>query len=339
MRTFLLSLAALLAAAAIGWLAWWLVAARHDASTLEAWREARVAEGWQAEWRARRLGGFPERVELHLIEPALADPKTGWAWQAPALVRVRDRLAAFTDAPLRIVFPPDHSVSTPGTRVEITAETLEARLWRTGPARQLVRAVLDLSGLVALSTADWQVAVGEGRFAARALEDAPQILALSLELRRIVPPARVIGVLERAGRGGTVIEEAAGQVRVTFDRPWDARALDDRRPQPERITVERLALTWGALELTVAGVLEVDAAGRPEGQLVVRVTRWRDWLAAAEASGALPGALRAALETALEGVSQMQMHPRELDVPLRFDAGRIRLGPVPIAPAPVLRLP
>ncbi len=339
MRAFFLSLVALVSAAAIGWLAWWPVAAWHDVAALERWREARVAEGWQADWRARRLGGFPERVELHLIEPAIADPETGWAWQAPALLRMRERLARWTDAPLRVVWPDSQRVATTTARIEITSQALEARVWRTGPERQLVRAELDIADLVALSTADWQLAIGEGRLEARALEDAPQILAMSLDLQRVVPPARLIGALERAGRRGAVIGEATGLVRVTFDRPWDARALADRRPQPERITVERLALRWGELELNVAGALEIDAEGRPQGRLTVRVTRWRDWLAAAEASGALPGGVRRVVESALEGLSQMQMHPRALDVPLRFESGRIRLGPVPIAPAPVLRLP
>jgi hypothetical protein len=339
MRAFLLSLLVIVAVATIGWLAWWPVAAWHDAATLERWREARVAEGWQADWRARRLGGFPERVEIHLIEPAVADPDTGWAWQAPGLVRVRARLAPWTDAPLRILLPARQRVASPTGRVDITSEALEARLWRSGRERRLLRAELDIADLVALSTADWQLAIGEGRIAARALEDAPQILALSLDMRGVVPPARLIGVLERAGQRGAVIQEATGQVRVTFDRPWDARALDVRRPQPERVTVERLAMRWGELELEVAGALEIDAEGRPEGQLTVRVTRWREWLAAAEASGALPGGLRRALEAALEGLSQLQMHPRQLDVPLRFEGDRIRLGPVPIAASPVLRLP
>ena len=58
----------------------------------------------------------------------------------------------------------------------------------------------------------------------------------------------------------------------------------------------------------------------------------------ATASGALPQSLAQTLESGLSLIAQMNGNPQTLDVPLTFRNGRTLLGPIPLGPAPVLRL-
>jgi hypothetical protein len=126
---------------------------------------------------------------------------------------------------------------------------------------------------------------------------------------------------------------------VRFDRPWSLAALEDARPQPRHLDITEAALRWGRLELRVAGALAIDAEGEPEGELLLKATNWRALLDAARAAGALSDRLAGAVEGALALASRLAGSPETLDIPLRFASGRMRLGPVPIGPAPTLRLP
>jgi hypothetical protein len=52
----------------------------------------------------------------------------------------------------------------------------------------------------------------------------------------------------------------------------------------------------------------------------------------------VPESLLGTLESGLTLMAQMSGNPETLDVPLTFRNGRILLGPIPIGPAPILRL-
>ena len=56
------------------------------------------------------------------------------------------------------------------------------------------------------------------------------------------------------------------------------------------------------------------------------------------AAGALSPGLAGALTDGLSLLSQLSGNPNTLDIPLGFRGGRVMLGPVPIGPAPVVRL-
>jgi hypothetical protein len=56
----------------------------------------------------------------------------------------------------------------------------------------------------------------------------------------------------------------------------------------------------------------------------------------AEAGGALDPTLAGALRAGLELVARLSGDSSALDVPLTFEDGRTRLGPIVIGPAPVL---
>lgn len=328
----------ILAAIALAWAAWWPLAAWIETRATTQWLEARRDAGWQADWAEVEVTGFPLTYVRRIAAPALADPGTGWAWRADALTLARPRHPQLSEPGLTVSWPPEQEVQTPWQRLAIASGVLRADLHLAGDADRLESGVLDVSALEIASDADWRMTLASARLSALAAEAAPEIVTLTLSAADLAPPARIARALSDADLAPDAIERLQAEAEVTFDRPWDRTALEEARPQPRRVVVKDAALRWGALELRVAGTLDVADDGMPEGELLVKATNWRELLAAARASGALPEGLAGAAEGALELASRLAGSPRTLDIPLGFSGGRTRLGPVPLGPAPVLRL-
>jgi len=339
MRRILTRAAVAAVAAAALWAAWWPVAAWHETRATEAWLEARRDEGWQADWADVAVSGFPLAYERRIADPALADPVTGWAWRAEGLRLARARHPRLSGAGVTISLPPEQVVQTPRQKIDLTAVTMTARVVLAGPADRLARAEATLEGIAATSGAGWETTLAAGRLTARPEAEVPDRVAFTLSAEGLAPPAAAVRAASEADVAPAAIERLRAEATVTFDRPWGLAALEEARPQPRRIDLDEAALRWGRLELRVAGRRDVDAGGTPEGELLVKATNWREILAAARASGAVPESLAGAVESALELASRLAGSPQTLDIPLRFANGRTRLGPVPIGAAPVLRLP
>jgi hypothetical protein len=125
---------------------------------------------------------------------------------------------------------------------------------------------------------------------------------------------------------------------VKFSRPWDLRALEQQRPQPARIQVRLAEAKWGALELALAGTLEIDDAGRPTGRLTIKARNWRDIIAIIRQMGWLSERLVGHAEQALSLAAQLSGNSETLDLPLDFKDGAVTLGPIPLGPSPRIRL-
>ncbi len=83
----------------------------------------------------------------------------------------------------------------------------------------------------------------------------------------------------------------------------------------------------------------MDESGTGTGEIALAATNWRDILALAEASGALPDDRARLLRAALETLAALSGDPDQLDVTLRFSGGILLIGPVPIGVAPRFALP
>jgi hypothetical protein len=95
--------------AAIGWSIAWLVAAHQLESRLDA-AAAPHPGGWQASWRARRVYGYPFRLDVDVDDLKLADP-SGWGLAAPSV-----KAEAYLFAPTNwiVAFPTGLSFARPG---------------------------------------------------------------------------------------------------------------------------------------------------------------------------------------------------------------------------------
>ncbi len=324
--------------AALAWSAYWWVAASSLQSGFAAWFEQRRAEGWVADYGALDVQGFPNRLDTVIDDLDLADPDTGLAWAAP-----RFQINALSYRPNHVIaiWPDTQRIATPLEKYDIDSADMRASFVLTPNAMLQV----DRTSLTAQTLAirpvsgDGQTRIDALRLAAEhvPMESAATYrlglaadgLAPSLPWRRMVDPD---GTLPET------FDAFSADLIVEFDKPWDRTAIEDARPQPRTIRLKLAEARWGRLELRAAGDLEVDEAGRPTGEITVKARNWREILEMAVKSGALPKGLAGTLEDGLSLIAGMAGNPNTLDIPLGFRRGMVMLGPVPVGPAPVLRL-
>ncbi|MCR9112063.1 MAG: DUF2125 domain-containing protein [Rhodobacteraceae bacterium] len=333
MRTLLM----IILVAAAAWSGYWYVGSTGATRAFETWFEDRRAEGWVADYAELTTRGFPNRFDTTFTEIALADPETGLAWEAPFF-----QLFALSYRPNHIiaVWPNDQLLASPLQKYDITSDDLRASLvTRATPQLPLDRLTLTGQALtLAAEGEDQPTRIGTLTLGAERLAGADSGYRLGLRADGVAPALDWRVRIDPGGKLPETFEALQVDMAVTFDKPWDLSAIEDARPQPRRIDLRLAQATWGRLDLQAAGEVEVDAAGNPDGKIVIKARNWREILRLAVESGALPAGFADTLEDGLSLVSQMAGNPKTLDIPLTLRNGTVRLGPVPIGPAPVLRL-
>lgn len=318
------------------WAGYWWVGATGVKTGFDAWFEDRRAEGWVAEAGDITVRGFPNRFDTTFDQVRLADPATGWAWEAPFF-----QLFALSYRPNHViaVWPDRHTLATPQQKYAITSNQMQASLVvGADTALPVERANLVADTLAITDEAGSTTATTALRLAVERVPGSEARYHLGWAADNLAPARAARMRIDTSGQLPQTLSAFRADIEATFDRPWDRSAIEDTRPQPTKITVKLAEARWGELELALAGSVDVDAAGLPSGTMTVKARNWRDILQMARASGQLPGGLADQLETGLALLSQMSGNTQTLDIPLDFRSGRVFLGPVPIGPAPNLRL-
>lgn len=323
--------------AALGWSVYWMLAAASLERGTAAWFAARAAEGWVVDHGPVSVSGFPSRFDLRIETVELADPGTGLAWTAPVFYV---HALAYRPRHVIAVWPERQSIATPKERITVTSEDMRASAQvAAGPEIALERAVLQVASLGLVSSAGWSASLAGGQMAMRRADGPAPTYEIAASARDVTLPSRVAQVLSDRGLVSEVAEGASVEARVVFDRPWDRRAVEDRRPQPREIDLTLARATWGALDLRLAGAVQVDAEGVPEGSVTVKAQNWREILALAMAAGVVPEAAGPVLERGLAALAGLSGNPDTIDVPLAVENGRVTVGGVvPLGPAPRLVL-
>ncbi|WP_299043428.1 DUF2125 domain-containing protein [uncultured Tateyamaria sp.] len=325
----------IVAVAALAWCGWWWVASAGLRGAVITWFDARAAEGWQADLQEVAGGGFPLTLRAGLRDVALADPQAGLALRTQALDISApawwpgDVTVTLDDDPILIASPLGRSTLImqdgamvlnlhPGTALE-----LEALGWTAGP---------------------WQVRDGDGVQAqagdltlTMVQTDGAQY-ALTAEANAFSPGTAARRGLRLPDSFPDAFDSLQVQADITFDTPWDRRALDQRRPQPRIIKLRLAEAIWGDLQFNLSADLTVDAQGVPAGTVAIQAENWRTMLDLAENAGALPSQLRAQADTVLQALANASGGADTLDVDLAVRDGTLRLGFIPLLPAPRLIL-
>ncbi|MBC7132389.1 MAG: DUF2125 domain-containing protein [Roseovarius sp.] len=315
--------------------AWFLGRDRIEAG-FAGWLDARRAEGWMAETDGLGVQGFPNRFDTVFTGLALADPRTGLAWEAP---RFQVNMLSYRPNHVIAVWPERQLIATPQEKFILESNDMRASLV-IAPGRALAPRRMTLTAAFLRVTpearAQEMTALSALTLAAERLEGAEYRLGLRAEGLTLAAPWRAR--LDPANRLPQQISGVHADLSVTFDRPWDRSAIERARPQPRRIKVALADGRWGELHLQAAGTVDVTPDGLPEGEITLKVRNWREIVTLMRAAGVLPESLAGSVEQGLGMMARMAGNPETLDVPLVLDGGRVWLGPVPIGPAPVLRL-
>lgn len=328
-----------IAAAALGWTAWWFFIAAAKDRTLEAWLAARRAEGWVAEAAAIDVGGFPYRVDTTISGLELANPQGGWSWKAPEF---QFTALAYQPNHLIAIWPPEQTFSTPFGATSVTSETMRGSvIFQPNPRLGLRRATVEMKGVALTGSQGWRIELDSGILAMREAEAAdapPNAYDIGLDAAGVTPPA----VLARSLPSGMLaerIDTVSFKATAVLDRPLDRQAVEGERPSIERLTIDDAVFAWGRLDLRARGTLVADADGLAEGRVDLRARNWREMVEIADRSGALPSGLASALRGGLGLIARLGGDRDSISAPLEFAGGAMRLGPIPLGPAPRLAAP
>ncbi|MFD3189987.1 DUF2125 domain-containing protein [Sedimentitalea sp. HM32M-2] len=318
------------------WSLYWYGAAYSLRQGISGWFAAQAARGWQADFADISTSGYPLRHITTLTSPALADPVTGTAWQAdwlhldnPAIWPGRQSLI-FPAGPQRLSYFDQ--------TVVLSADGMVADL-HLAPGTDLALQRM------ALTSGSWQISGRRGPVAGAQGATVAMVQTGNPETYQfdVAAPGFTPGDFVRRAAGADLALPASFEtleldMQVQFDRPWDRRALEDRRPQPVAIDLRLASAKWGALSVYAAGQVTVDGDGVPTGNLALKAENWRDMLLLLQRSGALPEIALEATARLLNMLSGISGNPDALDVDLTLQGGLITLGPFPLGPAPRLFL-
>lgn len=320
---------------ALIWCIWWGVASAVLRGSVQTWLEARQAEGWQAEAQIDG-GGFPSTLVAQLKSLALADPATGVALEADTLRLEAD---AWWPGRARVHLPASPMrLAAPDGRAELLMDQGLMTLQLAPSAALTLRDLSWTSGPWGISQPAGSLVSADALILAMQQTEAPKTYTFDINAQTLAPGTRLREALRVPTDWPLAFESFRADMTVTFDRPWDLRALEDRRPQPRQVVLSLAEAAWGTLRLNLAADLEVDAEGIPTGEIRIQARNWRTMLDLAQTAGLLPPQLRPQAESVLSSLAGATGNPNTIDVTLTARGGFLALGFIPLAPAPRLIL-
>lgn len=318
------------------WSGYWHAAGYGLRTGIARWFAAQQARGWQAEYADLATSGFPLRHVNMLSSPALADPASGTAWRAdwlmlesPAVWPGRQTWR-FPPTPQRLSY-------FDRTAVIVARDMAAALHLRPGIALELDRLALT-AGAWEITGPDGDILGGGSLTLAMDQTAGPATYRYDIDVAEFTPGAGLRHLADATDTLPASFETVNIDMGVTFDRPWDRRALEQRRPQPVAIDLRLAALEWGAMRVMAAGKVSVDARGLPTGAITIKAENWREMLAMAQAAWNIPQKAVSTVERGLDLLAGMGGNPNYLDVQLNLRDGWVALGPIPLGPAPRLIL-
>jgi hypothetical protein len=327
-------LAAVIAAAAIAWSAWWWIQATARDQALTVWLTDRREAGWVAEAEDMRVTGFPNRVDSIVTNLELADPRAGWAWHADEFQTLS---LSYKPNHIIAVLPGEQIVSTRYETLHMNADNLRGSvIFRPTPRLELDHMTFEIGDMEITSDSGWTAGIGEAIFATRQTAGTPFAHDVAFNAKDLAVPRRLAEAVQADGVLPAAISAVTLDTTLRFDRPWDRTTIEGENPVLEGVDIRDVSITWGKLDLRGRGDLSIDVEGFAEGRIDLRARNWRDMISLAETAGAIDPTLAGALRSGLDLIARLGGDRNALDVPLDFSNGVARIGPVPIGPAPRL---
>lgn len=322
------------------WCGYWVVGSRMVRSGIETWFAEAPIRQMQAENAGVSVRGFPNRFDVTIDQIRLADLDGRYEWQAPFV-----QLFALSYKPWHVIaaFANDQTLGTPFGQFDLASDRMRGsmvvspnaaldlqRLRVEGQALRLTR-VQD-QGLTGQALADRAVTVAGLNLATDIQDHNPQSHRIGLELTDVALPARLTG-----GAGAVrMIPKLRLDAVLNFSAPIRLQAQE----VPPVLTGIRLSdarADWTDASISASGDLTPDAFGQAQGQLTLRIDNWQRGLELLQEIGLLNDSTHRALERGLRVVARLGSDRNRIEVPLTLADGQMRIGFVPVGPAPFLR--
>jgi len=316
---------ALVLAAAV-WSVFWLVMKSQLQDRLIRESANLRTSGYEADWKALKIGGYPFRLEVELIEPRLVEPY-GWGVSAPRLEAAAN---VYDPGHWMFVAPQGLTLARPAAgKVAVSGQFLRASIAGLGKAPRIAFEGEKMTfrpergaepfALTAAERMDFSLHAAEGDQAKvqwRLRGAQARRAGIFAQIAPLAPLSLTLAadLTKRSAFGG---RDWSSGVRRWIDAGGEAQ-------------VDQLLVSVGDVSLSAhGGPLTVGADGRLRGSLDMALRQGAAALAALGAAQALdPNIAQSAAAVAgvrTDGGPELQ---------LTFEAGMTTLGPVRIGPAP-----
>ena len=312
------------------WGGYWFVGSRAVDQGLTQWFADTAANGATATNDGISVAGFPNRFDLTVTNPHLADPVSGWGWQAPFA-----QVFSMTWKPWHLItaLPNDQEIDAPGQKILLHSSQMKGSL-RMHPSTNLTLAetVIEAQDIAATSDQGWQL--GAKSVILALAEDPTQKNAqrLGLEVTDLVPDASLTALMPNLG---AVVEALHLDATLLLTAPID-RNIAETQPKLVGIDLQDFHMAWGTLKITAKGRIVRADTGFAEGKIDLRVEDWREIPKLIVALGLIEPGMGQSITRAMEVLAKTGPNPDVLTLPLDFKSGRMSLGPLPLGPAPML---
>lgn len=318
------------------WSGYWFAGSTALRQGADQWFADQAARGITAEKTSLSVAGFPNRFDMTVEGLKLADPQTGFGWDAPFA-----QVFAMTWKPWHIIaaLPPEQVVRLPDQEIAVASEGLMAS-FRARPAADLPLAavVVESGAFLATSTGGWTAGAAKAVASVRAAEGLDAAYDLALDIADLAPdPARLAALTEGSDLPATV-SVVHLLARATLTAPLDRHA-GAARPRLSTLAVTEALITWGELSVNASGGIAPDDAGFAAGRIDIDITNWQRLVPVLVAAGAIKPELSQTMENMLGALAREGGDPAVLKLPLILSDGRMSLGPLPLGPAPMLTAP
>lgn len=322
------------------WSGWWFLGSEGQKAGLEAWFEQQRKRGWQAEAASVDVSGFPGTFNLVATDMALADPATGWAWNAPEW-----RVDSTTTTPTRftVTWPREQTLSVPGDTATILSTEMTAVLdVRPGPSMELRQLAGTILGLTISGQQGWRAgaeAVNLDLFEKPEDLGPPNSYDLSFEGKELKLPKEIVAAIDPTGWLKPAVDRLTISGHAAFRDPIDRIALEEGRLAVRAATIREAGFEWGDMRLVAKGAVQVDDNGYPTGEISVEAREWRQMIRLAVSAGIVDNRTARSVTKGVEFLTALTGGGDDLSLPLGLSGGKIRLGPFAIAEAPRLAPP
>lgn len=315
------------------WSGYWFAGSTALKSAADQWFADQAAHGIIAQKTALTVAGFPNRFDLTVEGVKLADPQTGYGWEAPFA-----QILAMTWKPWHIIaaLPPTQTLRLPDQDIGLTSTRLMASL-RARPSLSvpLEEIVLDGTALNATSTKGWSTGLATLIFAIRADHSQPAAYDIALTATSITPDPAFLKALPPASDLPPEIALVSASLSARLSAPMDRNAAQTK-PSLTALDVRDARATWGPLALSAQGQIAPDTEGYAAGRITIQITNWQRLIPLLVAAGAVTPQVAPTVENMLKAMAQQGGKPDVLTLPLILEKGRMSLGPLPLGPAPLM---
>lgn len=281
-----------------------------------------------------RLAGFPNRFDTTFTEPSWSDP--AFTWSAPFF---QTFALSYKPTHLVMVWPETQDLTFAGNTISIAQEDLRASVVFEGlTALRLARTTMVGDALTVSIPGVADTTVGVLRAATRLSDDTGNRHQAAIAVEDIRLPATLATAVFGPTPPPGLIAQIDADLGLAFDAPLDRESIAALpAPQMTQIAVTSAKLSWGPLQLSADGTLDIDARGRPMGRINLVFEDWRAWFDALDVLGLIPAETAQTWRRAGELLAATSGSSDTLSAPLSFQNGFMSLGPLPLGPAPRFR--